>query len=349
MRRHYRGSFRDAARIIDDDGGFTEHRGTCSTHDVHLTRASSLTVVGLIAATACSHPVTAPPKPAMCGAGTFAVAGACVTRDEAEAYCGKAALPELGGCVTRDCASGEPTDLASGECVPFLTLQSMAATDHVALKDGGTLGCAPEAGLVVEGEKSACIPHAASCGRGAQWVDAGCHPTVACPPGTVPDTSTHPEACVAVVHKERQQVSFDVGTWVRLVLGPDGGSGTDALCGPLALRPWRAGLGARSTSVVLVRVDLVFPDNEVSQARVNVSAHKYVDAQGGTGDDVFSVPVGKYLDPLWKALREVGGVSNAASATVKVRCAVDGGPRATSVPRPGAAVPPDPLGGKPPS
>ena len=140
----------------------------------------------------CKHgsPVGAPAHGvAPCPARTFAIAGACLSADEAGDYCGKGARPEAGGCVLASCANGEPTDVTTGECIPALTVRKMALAQHLTLKDDAALGCpdprrftptqaahaSTEAGteagapaettLVLDAAHYACIPRAASCGR----------------------------------------------------------------------------------------------------------------------------------------------------------------------------------------
>ena len=84
--------------------------------------------------------------------------------------------------------------------------------------------------------------------------------------------------------------------------------------------------------MVEVRVDLVFPDNEVKSARVNVSAHRRSDPHDTEASP--SVPIAKYMEPVWNALRALGGVASAASASVRVTCALDGGGSVLGAPPP---------------
>jgi hypothetical protein len=240
-----------------------------------------------------------------------------MSMDDAKEYCGKGARPEGGGCMPIECANGEPVDLASGDCVPLLSLRKlMAAT----MKPDAALGCLnADAGIIAEGTSVGCLEHSNLCGRGARWRD-GCHADPVCPVGTIADPVG---ACVAVVRKLGPETIVDVGAWLRVVVGPDGGDGTSAVCGPLIERPWRAGVSSHGSAEVDVQVDLLFPDNDVKRAEVTVSAAKHDDPR--TVDPGASVPAARYMDPLWSALRRLGGTANAASATVRVRCAVDGG------------------------
>ena len=295
----------------------------------------------LVLASACAHPVAAPPRPVACPADSFAIAGACLGADEARAYCGNAARPEGGGCVPVACPRGEPVDLESGECVPVRALRKLGAAARVDVDVDGGVGC-KDAGLVVEGESLACLPPDRTCGRGQRWSGGGCQADPPCPPGAVADASGR---CVAVVRHERGESVLDVGTWIRLVIGPDGGSGTAAVCAPLARRPWRAAVSAHASAVVEIEANLVFPDNQVGEARVTVVGRKPLDVHN-FGPPAL-VPMGDILDPLWNALRAMKGVASAASTRVRVHCTVEGGPGPTRTPPPGADGGPDGPGGDP--
>ena len=90
-----------------------------------------------------------------------------------------------------------------------------------------------------------------------------------------------------------------------------------------------------------MQVDFVFPDNEVKGAKVTVAAKKRLDPH--VMETATSVPAARYLDPLWNALRSLGGVANASSASVRVRCQLDGGTDLAGLRHPFA---PDPQAGR---
>jgi hypothetical protein len=133
-----------------------------------------------------------------------------------------------------------------------------------------------------------------------------------------------------VLHRERDESVLDVGTWLRLVVGVDGGEGTAAICGPLVRRPWIAEVVAHGDATIDVLADLVFPDNDVSQARVTVHARRRFDPH--SAEPLAMLAVAEQLEPVWKALRAVGGVASAASVSAEVHCAVSGGVDAIAVP-----------------
>jgi hypothetical protein len=267
---------------------------------------------------ACAHPVPgAASGSGSCPRSSLSALGVCLDDEEARAYCGVAARPALGGCTPITCDDAEPVDLATGDCIPALALRKLAGGG----REDARVGCAAdEAGLVAEGESVACLPRRVTCGRGARWTGAACEADPVCPPGAIADESG---GCTAVVHGDGSDRTLDVGGWIRLVVGPDGGNGSSAVCGPLAPRPWLVPVSSHAVATVEVEVDLIFPDNAVSDARATVKARKRLDPHNTEPGG--AIVVAKYMEPLWKSLRRFGGVANASSATVTVRCEVSGG------------------------
>ena len=278
--------------------------------------SAGLTLALLLAS--CGRPVAATSAKGVCPPQLSPLAGACLEHDEASAYCGKEAKPEGGGCARNPCSEGLARDLESGECVARIP-RGTRTEEPGGAADAGALGtCSAETvEVVVSGPHRACLPRARTCGRGAHFRDAACHVDPACPPGSLAEADG---SCHLVVSRSGEEALLDVGTWLRLIVGPDGGNGSSALCGPLALRPWLAGLAARETGEVDVNVDLIFPDNEVRDVRVTTVAERY-DPHNASPPPRLSVE--KYLDPMWQALRSIGGIANASSATVHVRELVD--------------------------
>jgi hypothetical protein len=137
---------------------------------------------------------------------------------------------------------------------------------------------------------------------------------------------------VSVISGGPPEHTVDVGSWVRLVIGPDGGEGTRAICAPLDARPWRSGVTPHGKAIVDVKVDLLFPDNEVKGARVDVIARRESDPSAA--ETALSVGAGRYMELLWKALRSLDGVTSASSVTVRVHCTIDGGSDVLGAPPP---------------
>lgn len=284
----------------------------------------------MIAAAGCAHPVSPPAPVAGCAPQEFAIAGVCMAPDEAARYCGKGAHPEGGGCRPVACTEGEPIDLSSGECLPLLSLRRLVTEQGGSLTGDSGVGCKlPEAGLVVEGSSLACLARPSFCGRGARWKDNACHPDPTCPLGAIADLEG---ACVPVVRRSGPDTIVDVGAWIRVVIGPDGGDGTPTVCGPLVARPWRAGVISHGNAIVDVQLDFVFPDNNVKDAKISIAGHKQADPHNVEAST--SVPIARYMEPVTEALRSLGGTSNAASASVRVRCPLEGGSDIAGAARP---------------
>jgi hypothetical protein len=223
--------------------------------------------------------------------------------------CGPAARPAEGGCALLPCGEGEALGTEDGTCVTRPSLRALAERMQIALEDDETLACAEGARLVAGGDWAACVAESAACGAGARWsADARrCEPLRACAPGEVLDERGG--RCVPVVFPSAEGHQVDVAAWTRWVLGPDGGVASSFVCGALALRPWAV---ARTTDVDLpveLRLQLRFPENDVTQARLELD--------GGPADEA---PVLRALEPLVRGLRGLGGTARTAAVDARVRC-----------------------------
>ena len=172
-----------------------------------------------------------------CVPGTVQVLGACVQPPIADAYCGRAARMTADGCVFRSCGRSEALDLTSGSCVAQSGLAGFASV----LRAGA---CPEGASAVVTGGRLACLDVDTTCPRGTRLSPAPsaakpvCLRPAQCPPGTLPDGPAAAPVCRPIVSLGpggRRLV--DIGAWAALVLGVDGGPGTDDLCRPLRQRP----------------------------------------------------------------------------------------------------------------
>jgi hypothetical protein len=179
-----------------------------------------------------------------------------------------------------------------------------------------TLGCDDERVLLVDQTRARCIEPEASCGRGERRVDARCAAPPPCPPGQLADG----KVCVPFVRPgaPEQGSVVDVGRWVGLALGPDGGQGTPDVCAPLARRPWLfSGLSGPSPTLFKAQITLVFPDNDVTRVHAE---YGIVDASRRPGPDAALGLLEQSGAPLVEALRAAGGSSSAASVTTTVTC-----------------------------
>lgn len=198
--------------------------------------------------------------------------------------------------------AGRARDGRSSECLAARETRAIAAGAGVLVPaeraeiqcpEGGELVSASRDGSTVLG----CLPFAT--GRVSRT----------CPPGAVADG----ERCVDVVDRAGR---VDVATWARVVLGVDGGAGSASLC--RGAGEGFTAIGAGGTVSIAVRVDLRFPDNDVSQVVATVHGS--------------AVELDAVVSPLVEALRTLGGVASQAEASVAVTCPA----RAT---RPAARIP----------
>ena len=115
----------------------------------------------------------------------------------------------------------------------------------------------------------------------------------------------------------------DVGSWSRAVLGADGGPGTPLLCRTLGQEPWALDVGPGGARGVALRVELVFPDNDVTQVTARVALMDLATgaALSGQAGRAAEVAVESLLGPL----RALGGTASAAAATSSILCTVRGG------------------------
>jgi hypothetical protein len=239
--------------------------------------------------------------------------GACVSPKLAAAYCGKAAVVGAGGCVSVSCPSGRPHDETTGACLSSSSLRE--AAHDVELDDEHTLGCDDERVLLVSQGRAKCIDRESSCGRGARWADAGCVPLPPCPPGRLADGA----ACRPFVqHPAAEGSLVDVGLWVRLAIGPDGGPGTPEVCTAIARQPWLfGGVPGPSPAVLKAQISFVFPDNDVTRVHARFGL---MDGNKHPAPAAAAELLEQSASPMVEALRSVGGLSTAASVTTTVTC-----------------------------
>ncbi len=240
--------------------------------------------------------------------------GACLPYTEADAFCGPGGRAGSGGCSFRTCEPGELLDVASGTCLPRGLVH-------------GSTSCGPDAAPLVEEGRVECVPALAACPRSTKPVAQaasralGCEAGPACPPGTIVAPREHAGAsCWPVVASTPDGPRVDLGSWVALALGPDGGIGADALCRPIARRPSAFGLSPGHEVQASVRVVLVVPDQDLTRLRATATARDA--ASGDALAPAALAVVRSSVDSLVEALRGLGGEASAAVADVTVRCPV---------------------------
>jgi hypothetical protein len=260
------------------------------------------------------------------------------------------------GCVFRSCGRGEALDLTTGSCVPQAGLAGLPSVLRAGACPEGTSAVATVGRL-------ACLDAEATCPRGTRLDSSSKRPICArppqCPPGTLPDgrgplIPTVAPTCRPIVSVGPDgRRSVDVGGWAALVLGVDGGPGTDDLCRPLLQRPDVFGLqpqpaapaqdeepdagssdadraqadagaaGAASAAGavggVRLLIWLTFPDQDI--ARVHARGIQASASRGPSGTEAEANRlVTEAVETLLEPLRGLGGEASAAEARVEVRC-----------------------------
>jgi hypothetical protein len=277
----------------------------------------------------CPHDAVVAGGACRCAPGLAVLEGACVGPRELDAYCSP--LPSrAGACAAATCAGSDPLDLATGRCAAARTARDVAAQARP-IPDDLALGCHEGRTLVVRPDYVACIPAGDTCPRGTTWEPgtARCAPVPACPPGEVRAERDDgaPAGCVRVVTRVAEGAAVvDVGRWARAMLGTDGGMGTSRLCRPFAQALWGDDVGAGGARTLALTIQLLFPDNDVTQLSADVQALDAASGQPIPGDAGRTARAARSaLSPLLVPLRSLGGVSDAASLSVGVRCTVRGG------------------------
>ncbi len=238
-----------------------------------------------------------------CNTGLSPLSGACVSQEMGDDFCGASGRFTNGTCVTKACTLDQALDLESGVCLPRASADAasrlkLEEDEHASCHTSGRVAVASHGALL-------CLQPGSVCGRGSR--DAACAPA-GCEAGEVLDETTG--RCARVVKATPEGYVVDVGAWTRAVLGPDGGVGTRVLCSPLVA----AGAQPLVYGRVDIRVDLSFPDNDVSLVAPNVVVQS---------NDARSVPqplATNAVLSLVRSLRMLGGVASAGVVSTHIVC-----------------------------
>ena len=206
-------------------------------------------------------------------------------------------------------------------------LREVAAVDGAAIFTGEALECEDGKAPVVDAGHVACVLGDGVCPRGTRVGDGvgGCAVAPRCGLGEIYDEKE--ALCVPVrarVDSERRPV-VDVGTWLRLAVGPDGGDGVRSFCQPLALHAAEVGLKPGDPLDAIVAVDLRIPDEDVRAAYASVDGVSQ--DSGERLSDAARARLDASTRPVVAALRALGGDATSAAAVVHVRCSVHAGAR----------------------
>ncbi len=231
-----------------------------------------------------------------CDSGLFPLLGGCVSQDVGAGVCAPAARFRAGACDVRACAAEQAIDLETGACLPQA---SVDAASRVHLEPGEHARCHdPAATLAVSGS-AYCVPGLAQA-LGAE---------MRCAAGEVLDEIDG--RCVRIVRPDRTSYRVDVANWARVVLGTDGGRGSQRLCNALQLAGGDAAYAAR----VEVAVELVMPDNDVASAAVSVTPTFGNNPRGLAVTRVRGA-VARLVEPL----RSIGGSAEATAVSLHFAC-----------------------------
>jgi hypothetical protein len=115
----------------------------------------------------------------------------------------------------------------------------------------------------------------------------------------------------------------DLGAWVALVLGVDGGPGSSDLCRPLDARPRALGLPPGGELALRLHITLSAPDDDITRLSAEVSAQG-VAAAGATLPPAFAALVERSVTSLIEPLRGLGGETSATRVDVDVMCPLRG-------------------------
>ncbi|CAN5471970.1 hypothetical protein BH09MYX1_BH09MYX1_11700 [soil metagenome] len=265
-----------------------------------------------------------------CDDGATAFFGACMGDSTLPEYCGTAARPREAGCALVPCESSAVLDRASGVCLPVGSQRAIAKLLGIGLYEEETLGCDEGLLLVARGATAACAPIEQTCAIGMRArkdpTTTSCAPIPVCGAGAL--YSAADDRCVRVVTKLDDGPLFDVAQWMRAAFGADGGEGTTAVCS--ALRS-EGHFGTRSEDDFFVTIELRMMGSETANAELRLQvgsggSSPNFEAARSIVDRALRLPMG--------ALRAIGGLANAASASSSVRCHLHmwGWPHAIPVP-----------------
>ncbi len=174
-----------------------------------------------------------------------------------------------------------------------------------------------------------CVTGDASCPRGTRRAGAECARTVSCPPGSLVTSAPGDggaTACRPIVTLGAREglPRVDVGAWTAIVLGVDGGPGTDDLCAPLSLRLDAFGLPGGEGGSVDIRIGIVIvaPDEDLTRVHTRVSADLSTESGerplSPEAEDLVERSVATLVEPL----RSLGGEAAGAAVELKVSCRV---------------------------
>jgi hypothetical protein len=272
-------------------------------------------------------------KRCVCEVGRIPLGGGCLTQGEANKFCGKGAGWTPRGCFPLSCPAGWLLDLETEQCVSKAQIDQQAG-----MGAGKTLGCAPGTVLVINQGAGSCVPVAQTCAKDEVYDGRGCVKTKSCPQGQVLDATSM--SCVQVTRpsaspKDDPTPTVDVMAWSRANYGPEGGTGSTGLCGPIARKPLAFGVAPGGAMRVIVQIGLQFDGGMTDQGRVITSG--IVEATGQPVQVQGAAQIQLSADTLLGSLRAQHAHSQPAQLTTVVKCLVVNGAAPEPVPSTGGA------------
>ncbi len=254
-----------------------------------------------------------------CLKGYLAIAGQCLTPQDANAYCGKGNHYENGGCAPDRCKPGDELDQSTGWCIPRDQVNQVASNMGVPLGAGQQLGCPAGQKLIIDGPTAACVPLSQTCARDETWTGQVCAKVGACPTGSIWDPTL--AQCVQYAQGSgSDELVVNVAQWAYANYGPNGGAGTSAFCGAFAKRPLSFGLAEGSSAMVRIAVTMSFPDGAISSGVVQASS--VFDASNNPVPQKGAGEIDGAARAIFSTLLLGGGRASAPSASTTVKCAV---------------------------
>jgi hypothetical protein len=116
---------------------------------------------------------------------------------------------------------------------------------------------------------------------------------------------------------------IDLGAWVALVLGVDGGPASSDLCRPLEARPRALGLPPGGVLALRLHIMLSVPDDDITRLSAEVSMQGLA-ATGATPTPAFAALVDRSVASLIEPLRGLGGETTAPRVDVNLLCQLRG-------------------------
>jgi hypothetical protein len=215
--------------------------------------------------------------------------GACVSPKTADDYCGLDARFTNGSCAFRDAPPPR-----------------RACTEGRAVR------------AVIDGDDVSCVPLDVACPRGTTYGGGTCTPRTRCGAGEIAADGAN-RTCSTLLSGTPEHYVVDVGAWARATFGHDGGKGSVDLCAPLARRPRAFGVAPHGKDVLTIRIDLAFPNGDVTDVRGTFTGTLVSRALRPLPEAAEGL-LGRATNIFLRPLAALGGEASAAAVSLTVAC-----------------------------